>query len=292
MYAIEAESIVNDMMEQNMPLDKLLEKLELRIISRSENKVEFDLKNAHPSLANALRRIMISEVPTIAFHNLTIVENDTVFPDEYIAHRIGLIPIDVDPSGFSSDDESNKLRFRLNIQNRSKEIIPLYSDSIEWIRDEDQQNISVKIKPGVLICKMAPGNTIIMEIEAEKGIGKKHAKWSPVSICTYRLMPKIVIEKDFYGEDAKELQGCFNKGVIGIADGKAFVENPRLDMISREVFRHDKFKNDVKMFREDGWYCFTIESIVLDPIYILKDAIRVLKEKCRVLRESIFELEE
>lgn len=292
MYAIEAESIVNDMMEQNVPLDKLLERLKFKIISRTGNLLEFDLTNAHASLANALRRIMISEVPTMAFHNLTIIENDTVFPDEYLAHRIGLIPIDVDPSGFESSDEPNRLRFRLNIQNASNEIIPLYSDSIEWIRDEGQENIALKIKPGVLICKMAPGNTISMEIEAERGIGKKHAKWSPVSICTYRLMPKIVIEKDFFGEEAKELQGCFNAGVIGIVDGKAVVENPRLDMISREVFRHDKFKNDVKIFREDGWYCFTIESIALDPIYILKDAIRVLKEKCRVLRESIFELDE
>ena len=43
--------------------------------------------------ANALRRIMIAEVPTIALDLITIKQNTTPMHDEYITHRLGLIPI-------------------------------------------------------------------------------------------------------------------------------------------------------------------------------------------------------
>ncbi len=44
-------------------------------------------------MANALRRILISEVPTLAIEFVEFHENTTVLQDEYIAHRLGLIPL-------------------------------------------------------------------------------------------------------------------------------------------------------------------------------------------------------
>lgn len=37
--------------------------------------------------------------------------------------------------------------------------------------------------------------TIQLEVHCVKGIGKEHAKWSPVSTAWYRLHPEVVLLK-------------------------------------------------------------------------------------------------
>lgn len=54
---------------------------------------EFVLSDTDPSMANALRRAMMSDVPTIAIDLVEIENNTTCLNDEFIAHRLGLIPL-------------------------------------------------------------------------------------------------------------------------------------------------------------------------------------------------------
>lgn len=57
-----------------------------------------------------------------------------------------------------------------------------------------------------------------MELICEKGIGKTHAKWSPVSTAYYRLVPDIKILEDITGDDAVELKKLCPTGVYDIED--------------------------------------------------------------------------
>ena len=57
-------------------------------------------------MANALRRIIIAEVPTMAIDIVEITENTSALHDEYVAHRCGLIPLvstDVDEYKYLTD---------------------------------------------------------------------------------------------------------------------------------------------------------------------------------------------
>lgn len=66
----------------------------------NDEEIEFDVIGIDAPIANALRRILISEVPTMAIENVFVSNNTSIIPDEVIAHRLGLIPIKVDPRNF------------------------------------------------------------------------------------------------------------------------------------------------------------------------------------------------
>lgn len=65
----------------------------VEILSLEPHEIRFILSETDVSMANTLRRIMIAEVPTLAIDLVEIHENSTVLNDEYIAHRLGLIPL-------------------------------------------------------------------------------------------------------------------------------------------------------------------------------------------------------
>lgn len=77
--------------------------------------IEFDLVGVDASIANALRRIMIAEVrltlrlfsvcrpncvhkvPTVAIEEVYVWNNTSIMQDEVLCHRLGLVPLRVDP---------------------------------------------------------------------------------------------------------------------------------------------------------------------------------------------------
>ena len=56
---------------------------------------KFQLHNSHPSMANAIRRTLLSSIPTLGFDTsqITFIENSCNFHNEMIALRISLVPV-------------------------------------------------------------------------------------------------------------------------------------------------------------------------------------------------------
>ena len=72
----------------------------IEIVSLNEEELVFDMWGIEAPIANAIRRILISEVPTVAIEKVVIANNTSIIQDEVLAHRLGLVPIKVDPRLF------------------------------------------------------------------------------------------------------------------------------------------------------------------------------------------------
>ncbi len=59
----------------------------------------FSLIGLDASVANAFRRILIAEIPTLAVEHVFIQNNTTIVQDEVLAARLGLVPLTGHPSG-------------------------------------------------------------------------------------------------------------------------------------------------------------------------------------------------
>ncbi|MFX0174232.1 MAG: DNA-directed RNA polymerase subunit D, partial [Candidatus Hodarchaeota archaeon] len=70
--------------------------MELEIVEQYENYVKFIISQITPTFANTLRRMIMTEVPTMAIDEVIIIENTTPLYDEIVAHRLGLIPLKTD----------------------------------------------------------------------------------------------------------------------------------------------------------------------------------------------------
>ncbi|KAG7214376.1 hypothetical protein INR49_023087 [Caranx melampygus] len=242
------------------------------VVNLDENSMEFDMVGIDAAIANAFRRILLAEVPTMAIEKVFIYNNTSIVQDEVLAHRLGLIPIKADPCLFE---------YRNTV----------YSKDIKWVPIGNQADVFADSSIGpvhddILIAQLRPGQELDITMHCVKGIGKDHAKFSPVATASYRLLPEITLLEPVEGEKAERLKRCFSQGVIELedVDGEkvAKVVNSRLDTCSREVLRHDDLKNMVKLGRVRDHFIFTVESTgILPPDVLVTEAIKVLMSKCQ-----------
>lgn len=266
---------------------------------------------------------MIAEVPTVAIEHVYMWNNTSVMHDEVLSHRMGLIPIMVDPrmfETFEDDDDptdKNTVVFKLSVkcdknargvkeETKSSSSEPythnVYSGDLEWIPQGNQQERCKIVKPvhdDILIMRLRPGQAIELEAHARKSIGKDHAKYSPVCTASYRLMPRLELLQEVYDELADELD-LVEPGVFNIVPcnenghvRKAVVVNPYACTMSRNFMRNPKLKEAVRLTREPDHFIFSVESAGMMPAAtIVSEAIRVLREKTDRLVSLCHELKE
>jgi DNA-directed RNA polymerases I and III subunit RPAC1 len=355
------------------------ETFQMNILERpSPNELVFEMIHVDASFVNALRRLLLAEVPTVAIESVYMWKNSSLLHDEVLSHRLGLIPIMADArrldevamgGGDNSEEEGgatdrNTIVFRLAVsctaedakQQRQKDeqerkrasssraatsatdpdnnnvedetvrrnaelescaadaattrpyrfpkdrpyTKHVYSSDLEWVPQGDQeerfQNEPSPIAPihkDILIAKLRPGQSIELEAHCRRGIGKDHAKFSPVATASYRLMPKIEILHGIYDELAQELVHVYEPGVFDLVPTnrktdppgtrvKAKVVNPYASTMSRNFQRHPELARCIKMGRIPHHFIFSVESVgMYSPAVLVAEAIRALQAKCQ-----------
>ncbi|GHJ88372.1 hypothetical protein NliqN6_4774 [Naganishia liquefaciens] len=327
-------------------LERFKKNMNLRVDRLTPSRIEFDLIGIDASIANALRRIVIAEVPTVAIENVYVYNNTSIIQDEVLAHRLGLVPIKVDPRKVKwkpqptpdlaeTANDENTIVFGLTVtcsrrpNVRRDETDPeklyenanVYSSEIKWqhkgrqykhltlprpldVPDDGEEHLPQDgefdeppkpVLDDILLAKMRPGQQLNLLLYCIKGIGKTHAKWSPVATASYRLLPHIEITDDIPPEHALKFQQCFPPGVVELEhdertgeNTRVVVANPRLDTVSREVLRHDEFKDKVRLSRIRDHFIYSIESTgAYKPEELFPEAIKVMQDKISAVESCL-----
>jgi len=168
--------------------------MDVKILDRGENEVKFMLSGVNLRFANALRRAMIAEVPKLAIDEVNIHENTSLLYDEQLALRLALIPLKTDLSDYGADD---RVSLTLKAISPAREgYTMVYSK--ELISSEPNVEAAFGNIPIVKLnsserevgsMKSVARQKIALEAIAKLGRGKEHAKWQPVTACSYKDMP-------------------------------------------------------------------------------------------------------
>ncbi|KAH9925858.1 insert subdomain of RNA polymerase alpha subunit [Epithele typhae] len=292
-------------------LDDFKKEMSVSVKRLSQRSVEFDLVGVDASIANAFRRVLIAEVPTIAIEDVYVHNNTSVIQDEVLAQRIGLIPLNVDPRYFEYrptggvPTDRNTLVFQLNVQcerarKSTKDASPyihehVTSGDLVWVPQGEQESVfadkpAAATNKDIVLAKLRPGQVVDMELHAIKGVGKEHAKWSPVATATYRLHPLIVLNpsKPVPPEHADKFAKCFSPGVIKVGANRTVTVDERYlrtDTVSREALRHKEFEGCVELKRIRDWFIFSVESEgPYTPQELFPESVKVMRAKIAAIR--------
>ena len=157
----------------------------IEILEKEDERITVKFNNIPRQYINAIRRLSISEVPTLAIDDVVILENSSVMHDEAIAHRLGLIPLRTDLDRFVMPNDCNckstlgcsKCRVLLVLDSEANEKTKVVTSGELLSEDELVKPVSRDIP----IIILAPSQKLKFEAYARLGVGKDHAKWQPTS---------------------------------------------------------------------------------------------------------------
>jgi DNA-directed RNA polymerase subunit D len=179
--------------------------VKLKVLEQRPEFAKVLLEGTEPSYANALRRVLLADVPKMAIEDVEFHlgpirgedgrEYESVTPlfDEIIAHRLGLVPLPTDlslyveratcPSCHGEGCPNCTIIYSLN--KRGPALVT--SGDLEPIGDSKLRPKDVNIP----IVRLGDGQAMLVYATAILGTGKDHAKWQSTHGVGYRYYPTL-----------------------------------------------------------------------------------------------------
>jgi DNA-directed RNA polymerase subunit D len=240
------------------------------------------IEDVKPYFVNALRRIMISELPKLAVDDVVIYDNTSALFDEIISHRLGLVPIPTDLSLLSFRDDcvckgkgcpNCTVRYTLSKEGEGA----VHSGDLQpaeksWAIKEDK----------IPIVKLYGDQRLILEVEAILGRGRDHAKWQAIQAPSYRMDPVIEFDKS-KTDEVKKLLEKLPEDIVTIKGEKLLLKDIK-KLSTFESFLNKENIDFIKIKRDPTKYTFHFET---DGSFSAKDAI---VESVKILQKKYEEL--
>lgn len=155
------------------------------MLEQDSKSIKLELVDIPLAVANAIRRFIVREVPTMAVEEVLMIENTSGMTNEILAHRISLIPFVSDIDRYVPPEEctcGSKLgcdkcvvRYVLKAEANDTPLTVYSGDMVP----EDPNTTVVPVSKKIPIVKLAPGEKIELELYVRVGRERQHAKWQP-----------------------------------------------------------------------------------------------------------------
>eukprot|EP00124_Ichthyophonus_hoferi_P003785 Ihof_evm2s353 gene=Ihof_evmTU2s353 len=195
-------------------------KPEVEITDMDRVHCKFILRKTNLAMANALRRVAISEVPTMAIDLVEVEENTSVLIDEFIAHRLGLIPLNSESAPdmkYTRECECEEycsecsVIFTLEAKGYTPERLNITTSLLKSDRSDFMPSVghgTQSFDDGdedseILIAKLGKGQEIRLRAIAKKGTGKEHTKWSPCAAIAFEYDPDNALRHTTYPDPSE-----------------------------------------------------------------------------------------
>lgn len=259
--------------------------LRIEVLEKSEDSLGLFIEGTDVSFMNALRRTVISEVPSMAIDETVIIENSSVVHDEALALRLGLIPMKTDLKGYNLPEDCScksefgcnlcRVSFTLDIEAKG-ETTTAYSGELI----SEDPNVA-PVSREIPIVKLSKGQRIRLEAYARLGKGKDHAKWQPVSSCTYKHYPAIRVSSECDG-CGDCVQICPRRVLAKSGDGIAIRDLAACTLCKDCVEACPKKTKAIEVGWKEDTFIFRVESTgAIPPKSILEKAVKILNAELK-----------
>ncbi|MEM4267659.1 MAG: DNA-directed RNA polymerase subunit D [Candidatus Woesearchaeota archaeon] len=251
--------------------------------NQSKTKLTFMVKDIESSYANALRRIMINKVPTLAIEEVEFRKNSSVLYDETIAHRLGLIPLKTDLKSYKLPAKckckgAGCAQCQVKLTLKAKGPATVYASSLK-----SQDPAVEPVYPNMPIVKLLENQELEFIATAVLGVGKDHAKWSP-GLVYYRQKPIVEVDKkcDSCGECAKVCP----EHVFELKNKLAIIQDNLINCTLCNACVDACSKKAIAVSGDKNTFIFTVES------WGQHDAKKIVREATSIFQEMLDEFSE
>ncbi|MFH1211819.1 MAG: DNA-directed RNA polymerase subunit D [Candidatus Woesearchaeota archaeon] len=225
---------------------------ELKILPAKKDVLRFTLKGfGGAAYMNALRRYMMTEVPTMAIDEIEFRKNSSILYDEIIALRLGLLSLRTDLKSYElpPKDGVRSAKHELKLTLKAK------GPGMVYASDLKSKDPAVKpVYPKTPIVKLTDGQELELEATAILGRGADHTKFTPC-LAYYQRRPEVKIKSQ--PEKAKEISEMCPRSVFEFKSNKLSVKDSDQCILCNQCL--DLAKGSIEITSDDE-YLFTIES--------------------------------
>jgi len=207
-------------------------------------RYEFEIENLDLAIVNGIRRVILSEIPVLGFKgeddvSIVIHKNNGPLHNEFMIHRIGMVPIHFSEEATESFTEG-EYEFSCDVKNNNYDILNITTRDFTGKRNNvsfTEKELALLFpecsvtKQPVLITRLRQGEELSFTAKVIKSTAKDHAGFSPVSLCSFYYMPDL--SKITPTMSILEKERTYLKNTFGEASTVRFMIESELNLSSK-----------------------------------------------------------